>query len=80
MINLPTTIKPLHIGIAVGAIVAAIIVTPFIVSTFNAAYPPIGSRERYMVDACASENPNFNRMSSSQLQTCIAFKQISGKY
>ena len=69
------TITPLHLGIAVAAIIVAVIALPMINAAYDMAYPPIGSTRRAMIDHCAKD-PTFIRWSSDQVAMCLAVERL----
>ena len=69
------TITPVHLGIAVAAIIVVVIALPMINAAYDMAYPPVGSVRRMMMDTCAEER-TFNRWSSSQVEVCLAYQRL----
>ena len=74
-----STIKPIHLAIAAGAIIIAIIALPMINSAYNTAYPPVGSVQRSMIDKCAEED-SFSRWSKSDVEMCLAYESLKRRY
>ena len=50
-----SVVKPIHIAIGVGVIVAAMIGVPMFSKAYNRAYPEYGTGERFRVDECAKQ-------------------------
>ena len=74
-----STIKPVHLAIAVGAIIVAIIALPMISSAYETAYPPIGFVRRSMIDKCAEE-PSFSRWVKNDVEMCLAVEGLMRRY
>jgi hypothetical protein len=74
-----SVIKPVHLAIAVGAIIAAIVALPMISSAYDTAYPPVGSVRRSMIDKCA-EKTTFSRWSKSDVEICLAYESLRRRY
>ena len=71
-------IKPLHLGLSVGAIMLTIFLTPFIYSAWEYAYPEAGSLRRQIVDRCAATGAN--RWSAASMAPCLASERVTAPY
>jgi hypothetical protein len=69
------TIKPIHLAIAVGAIVLTLVLLPFLFSWLSEAYPPAGTARRWAVDKCDEEY--VSRWIASQREPCVALKLLT---
>lgn len=70
------TIKPVHLAIAVAAIIAVVIALPMINAAYDMAYPPVGSVRRTMIDRCAEQQSSFNRWSADEVKVCLAYERL----
>lgn len=73
-----TTITPVHLGIAVAAIIAAIFLLPFINDKWSTAYPPAGTTERRWVEECNKLLPGI-RWQGEKLAECKAAMALMKK-
>lgn len=71
-----SVVKPIHIAIGVGVIVAAMIGVPMFSNAYNRAYPEYGTGERFRVDECAKQNGDKIRWDAEALAICKAYNGI----
>jgi hypothetical protein len=75
-----SVVKPIHIAIGVGVIVAAMIGVPLFSAAYNRAYPEYGTVERFLVDECAKQQGEMVRWNAEALAMCKVGNRLHRRY